>query len=418
MFRFTTAAALIALLNWGLSVPLKAQEPALTLEEAVQIALGGNDPSLLRFAERAAAQDENAVADAQLPDPKLRIAAANFPIDSFRLDQEPMTQLQVGLSQAFPRGRTLSFSREKRQAEAKVERAEYALQELRIIRDTRLAWLDLFYWMSARTKVENSRAAVHELVDVVQSIFATGRGSSQEVLRAQLELSILDDRLVEMDRRAELARADLGRFIGSDNAARTLPPMLPVLTAPPSLNVLQEQLVRHPFVLMEDARVEAQERAIDVAKEQYKPGFSVDAGYGFRDGDDRADFVSVGVSLDVPLFTAKRQDRRVAAARHERQAARLDRQARLLDMEKALERNYADWKRLADRLDLYRKAVSVQASDTTQATLNAYQNGVADFPELIRSRLAELDVELTLLRLEVDQIKAQSQLLFLEGENE
>ena len=38
----------------------------------------------------------------QLPDPKLKIGVMNLPLDSFERDQEAMTQLQLGLQQAFP----------------------------------------------------------------------------------------------------------------------------------------------------------------------------------------------------------------------------------------------------------------------------------------------------------------------------
>ncbi len=35
--------------------------------------------------------------------------AANFPTDSFNINQEPMTQLTVGVSQMFPRGDSLAL---------------------------------------------------------------------------------------------------------------------------------------------------------------------------------------------------------------------------------------------------------------------------------------------------------------------
>ena len=57
-----------------------------------------------------------------------------------------------------------------------------------------------------------------------------------------------------------------------------------------------------------------------------------------------------------------------------------------------------------------------RADETSLASLDAYRNRVADFPELIRSRLAVLDAELTLIRLQTNYLQAQSRLLFLEGE--
>jgi outer membrane protein TolC len=78
----------------------------------------------------------------------------------------------------------------------------------------------------------------------------------------------------------------------------------------------------------------------------------------------------------------------------------------------------ADWEQLKERVALYQGVVLERAKETSEATLNSYQSGVSDFPELVRARLAELDAELKLLRLKADRVKAQAQLLFLEGEND
>ncbi|MFZ5609581.1 MAG: TolC family protein [Pseudomonadota bacterium] len=423
MFRFTFFAAIaltFALADWGApsSAHAQANDKAqpLGLDEAVRQALAASDPSVARFAERSAALAERAVSDSQLPDPMARVGVMSLPTDSFSFTQEGMTQLQFGVAQAFPRGRTLSLTRDKREAERRGELAMLEARELEIVLETRSAWLELFYWRQAREKVRASRKAVSDLAEIVSAIFGTGRSTSQDVLRTELELSILDDRLVDVDRQAELARADLARYIGNLEAARPLPAILPILAAPAPREVIEAKLVQHPSVAVEDATIDARERDIDIARQQYKPGWAVEGGYGLRAATGAPDLVSLGVSLDVPLFTAKRQDRNLAAARREKQAARLDRQTRLLEMQQKLERAYADWLRQDERIDLYKKIVVARARHTSDAALAAYRSGVSDFAELIRANLAELDVELTLLRLEVDQTIAQAQLLYLEAE--
>jgi outer membrane protein TolC len=410
IFGATALAGVVAFGSPGWSAP----EP-LSLDEAVTIALAADDPTVVRFEERAAAFDEQAIADSQLSDPKLRFRFNNFPVNSFRLGQEPMTQIQLGLQQAFPRGKTLSLTRKRREAQARAERAKERLQERNIVLDTRTTWLELFYWLGARQKVADSRQAVSELLKVATAIFATGRQTSQDVQRAELELSLLDDRLVNVDRRIEMARADLSRLVGEAPARRPLTPSLPVLQMPPAKLALRDALVRHPMVAVDDAMIEARKRDIDIAGEQYKPGWAVDANYGLRSAG-RADFATLGVAIDLPFFTGKRQDRTLAAAKRNHQASRLDRDARLLELNKSLERTYADWRRLGERVTLYKKVVINRASGTTQAALGAYRSGVSDFAELIRSRLAELDADLTLLRLQVNRAQAQARLLYLNGE--
>lgn len=399
-----------------LPLGLEANAEPLGIQEAVTIAIEANDPTVTFFEEKAAALEERAVADSQLADPRLSVGLLNWPVDSFRFTQESMTRVQVGLKQAFPRGQTLSLRRQRRQAEATAERAKLDLQLREIALDTRMAWLELHYWLGARGRVKASRQAVAELVEVTTSVYATGRRVSQDVLRAELELSILDDRIVNVERRIAMARADLARLVGQPAALRVSSDAASRLPVPLPRESLRRELARHPSVGLEDAHIRVRNRDIDLARQQYKPGWTIDVGYGGR-GGGRADFASVGIAIDLPFFTGRRQDRGLAAAKRERQAARLARDARLLELNKLLERSYADWQRAGERVELYERAVTVRAVETTKAALGAYRSGVSDFAELIRSRLAELDADLTLLRLRADRGQVQAQLLYVQGED-
>ena len=329
--------ALVCAPRTGMSAEPQGDLRPLTLDEAVRAGLAADDPSILRFAERASARDEEAVADAQLPDPKLALRFQNFPVDSFRLGDTPMTQIQIALQQAFPRGRTLHYSRARREAEAAAERARMALARRQLVLAIREAWLDLYYWSHARRFVAESRQAVAELETVASGSFAAGKGSSEDVLRARFELAVLDDRLVEIDRRIARARADLARWIGPERAARPVPGDLPVLPAPSPIEGIRAALLGHPSVRVADALIEMREAEIAIARQQYKPGFTAEVGYGVR-GGGQTDFASAGVIMDLPIFTGKRQDRRLAAAKAQSSAARLDRDLLLKELNQRLDR--------------------------------------------------------------------------------
>ena len=85
----------------------------LTLLESEQLALD-SDFITREFNTRSASLSERVIADGQLPDPKIKLGIMYMPVDSFDRSQEPMTQLQVGIQQSFPRGRTLHYKRLRR----------------------------------------------------------------------------------------------------------------------------------------------------------------------------------------------------------------------------------------------------------------------------------------------------------------
>ncbi len=222
----------------------------LTLDETVKLVIARQDPTGAKHIEASNALTERAVSDSQLPDPQLRLGLANWPTESFNYEQDPMTQVQVGIQQQFPRGKTLKATRMRIAAESDVEQAAAALQMRQIVLEARSSWLELYYWNRARGSVAQSREAVRELVGVVESSFATGLQNIQDLLRAELELSLLDDRAVDVERQIETHKADLTRFIGAADASRTLAPGLPDLPRLPEAEQLQVALLDHPALRM------------------------------------------------------------------------------------------------------------------------------------------------------------------------
>ena len=255
-----------------------------------------------------------------------------------------------------------------------------------------------------------------DLLEALNASFATGTLTSQDILRTELELSLLDDRLIEIERISATTQADLGRYIGVA-ANRPLPDALPDLRDPPSFEVIEAALVNHPELVGHDAMIAVEEADVRLAEEAYKPSWALEAGYGLRSGG-RADFASVGVSVSIPLFTGRRQDRNLDAAVKERGAARLDRGAALLNLHRDLERSYADWIHLDERVELYRNATLARASETAEASITTYANRLTDFSELIRSQLAQLDAELKFFELRTAQAKSWAVLNYLTGDSQ
>ncbi|WP_031556285.1 TolC family protein [Parvularcula oceani] len=388
--------------------------PVLSMSDAVALAYNRDDPSVTRFEADALALRDLAIADAQLDDPSASVVAQNFPVDSFAFDQQPMTQLQLRLRQEFPSGRTRALAGERRSAEADASLAlgQDARRELAL--EVRLAWLDLFGALEELELVREAQAAVNELIDALAASFAQGRLSSQDVMRAELELSLLADREAALEQRADRARAALARYLGV-GATRPLPEDLPDLAPPPPPEALDAALTDHPNVEALNAEIDAEDTDVAIAKEAYKPSWALEGGYGVR-GGDRPDLATVGVSVSIPLFTGNRQDRRLSAARKERLATALTRDELLLDLKREAVSTYADWARLTQRLERYDAVILAQAEDTVEASIGAYGGGLTDFPELIRSQLAALEAEAQRLRLAVERAEARVRLIYLLGD--
>ncbi len=417
-FRFLLLIVFVSLACAASAGP----DDLLTLDEAELIALD-IDPVTKGLHAGAEGYADMAVAMGQLPDPQLKLGVMSIPVDSFDVSAEPMTQLQVGVQQMFPPGETLRFRREYSEAMAEVEQIKALDRRLKILREVRTRYLELYYRINAAKILQQNRTLFSELLTIAQRQYAAGRDNQHDVLRAQLELSLMDDRIMEMEQHRGTAIAGLARYIVYEQAVRPVPEVFPELSPVPPVDQIKNNLHAHPLIMVEDAIVAASKKKVAEMEQQYKPGWAVDVTYGNRngtgtDGMGRPDMLSAMVMIDMPLFTDKRQDRKVSAARNRSLALQFNRTDRMLELASMLDTENANWINFTERLELYQQRASLDAQSNAESTLKAYQSDIADFTTLMRAQLTELNTELDMLRLRVERAKTQVRLLYLTGASE
>ena len=391
---------------------------ALTLGEAERLALRA-DPLVESNKATARSFDEESIAEGTLPDPRLKLGAVNLPVDSFDLDQEPMTQLVVGIQQNFPRGDSLELMQQqsKWQANAALARAENVRRT--VLKDVRETYLNLYYEIAAKQIVRETRELFSKLVKITESNYAAGRVNQQDVVLADLELSRLDDRATKIQSGEEVYRAQLEQWIG-EPAWGMFESSFPKLPSLPESVDLNQVIAQHPVIVAQTANVETSRKKTELARQDYSPGWSASLDYGFRsgnnaDGSERADFASALVSLDIPIFTSNRQDRKVAASEQKTSAAMYVKDDELRKLKLMYEKDRHMWERLGERETLYKKSLLASAKNNTVVSLHAYQSGVSEFNTLMRAQITELDVRLEDLRIRVDRAAAQARMLYITG---
>jgi outer membrane protein TolC len=393
---------------------------ALDLAEAERIAVE-RDAMLRQLAAEAQGMRERAVAEGQLMDPKLRFGAVNVPVDSFSLDAEDMTMLEVGVSQEFPAGRTRELARQRMEQSAVAAEAVAADRRLVVQREVRRAWTELAYVARARQLVEGQAEWVEQMRASARARYASGEGRQLDVLQAGLDVAMLREQLLDLDRDEAMRRAQLGRWIGDDRARLANATALPARASLEPLATLEERLLRHPAQQDFERRIAAAETATDLARQRNRPSWMLDVSYGFRDGEmaggeSRADMLSAMVSFDLPLFRANRQDREVAAARAETRALHEmhdDHQREMLAM---LAEAWSVADRTAALERFYETDLLPLAEQSVQAALLAFGANRSMIDDVIAARRASLEASLKHLRLVADRAQAQYDIDYLVGE--
>ncbi len=390
----------------------------LTLQQAEQYALK-QAPEIRQLQAQQQAFSQKAIAADQLPDPKLVLGASNVPVDSFDFTQENMTQIQIGLMQQFPKGHSLSIRSQQELLRAQSSADKSKLMSLTILKTVRAEWLNLYYWQHALNIYQRQLTIFNHLLRVTKSMLANNRAQQKDVVRAQFELSSLQQKIIYARQQQAETKAMLSRWLG--NSVNKLDLAFPQWPTPPNLKTLQSKIKNHPLLQIDQKEVGVNQQGIRLAKQQYIPGFNLGVVYGIRQGKNtmteksRSDFISAKATVDLPIFTHNRQSREVKASADNYVAAEEQKNSDYLLLKSQLDDSYAAWQKLVDQTKLYKSKLVPQANMYAKSTQIAYQNKQTDFPTLARAYIQAYNTEIAALKTKVTTKQERVNLLYLEG---
>jgi len=389
LFAGRLCAAMLAML---LAVPGFAAQPhqdvvTLSLQQALALSLQQN-PSLAVARADAEAVKQGVPQAGALADPRLSIGLANLPGGSLSLDKDPMSQLQIGFSQALPFPGTRALHEEA--AQFRADAAVQSSDELRLqlLRDVKRAWWQVFYIDHAQQALESNRDLLLQLIETAQTLYSVGRGQQQDVLLAQLELARLEDEALRLKQlRIESVIGLNSQLNRPVDTAVVLPAdvghELPA-TSFSERQLQAEALAQHPALQASLARLEAARSLRQLSSKQQYPDFAVGASYGIRDGRD--DLTSIQFSMSLPLYAGRKQSR----VEDQRQAELIAAQQQLRETELKVMTNVSlalsRYQRAQDRVSLFETVILPQAEQTVEAMLAGYQVNKVVFANLIQAQ--------------------------------
>ena len=388
LFAGRLYAAVLALLLAAPGFAAQQQEAkVLSLQQAIELGLQQN-PSLAAARASAEAVAQSVPQAGALADPHLSIGLANLPGGSLSLDKDPMSQLQIGFSQALPFPGKRALHEET--AQFRADAAEQGSDELRLQlqRDVKQAWWQLFYIDHARQALESNRGLLQQLIETAQTLYSVGRGQQHDVLLAQLELARLDDEALRLKQLRIESVIALNSLLNRSLSTAVILPADVDFTLPVTLfserQLQDEALVQRPILQASQAQLEAARSQRQLSSKQQYPDFAVAATYGMRDGRD--DLTSIQFSMSLPLYAGHKQSR----GEDQRQAELIAAQQQLRETElkvmTGVSLALSRYQRAQARLELFETAILPQAQQTVEAMLAGYQVNKVVFANLIQAQ--------------------------------
>jgi len=379
-------------------------------EEVISIVLSRN-PSLAEMEEAAIAASARIEPAGALEDPTLSYALAPATIGNRSLDAGH--RIEVGQSLPWP-GK-LAAQEDAARERALAARETQALQRLNVIAAAKAAFAEWYFVHEAlRLNRENQRL-LEDLRASAEARFAAGRGLQQDVLQAEVEIALLDDRQLALEQQREAVLARLNALMNRrPHAALPPPSFLPAeaLLAPlPAL--IERASAHHPDLRRLEHQIEEKSADIRFAEKEFYPDFRIGAGYNsLWDAQDKR--WSFGVSLNIPLDRSRRRAELSAAHADRRRAEyRLsDRRAELLA---ELARIHAEVERAANSIDLFEERLLPLSENTLNVSVSEYRSGAGDFLDVVVAERNKLKIEDSLFRARADHFRARAELEFWVG---
>jgi len=411
-----TLSGYLLILCLGLFPALsQAQDTAIALRDLEQEALT-NNPEINMAVKKAEAAEERKSLASAMPDPMLGVMIQNVgALGTSTVGKEEMSMQGVVVTQEIPFPGKLST---KGRAAAKIAGRELENSReirLRVLNNVRTAYYEYYLAYRSAELLNETKELMKNFQRIAETRYATGQGMQQDVIRAQLEVSMLLDKIAEEDRKKESQAALLSSLVGR-NPLMPLgkPAEPPRRTLNKSVDEMAAMAQAHsPLLKGKQQMVEQSEAELSMSRREYLPDMVLSAGM-FTRGDYK-DVWQASLMFKVPLYFwnkttgVKAANADLHAARYEYEAEKLATLARMRELSAMV--NTAE-----HHLHLYGSGIIPQARMALQATSSNYQVGKTDFMSLLEAENTLLKYQLMEQEELVNLSKAQSMLGEIMGE--
>ncbi len=392
-----------------------SSQTALTLDEVVRTALAGN-PAVASAAHSVTAQRARIPQAGSLPDPTVSIGWEGN-IQPFSVQKgDPASYRAVTASQMLPFFGKRGLRRGIAGKEADASQWDLEGVRRRVTAEVKTAYYDYWYYDKAIRTTEQNRDLLTKLSQIAEARYRVGKGMQADVLRSQVELSMLLQKLTTLEQQRATAQARLNALMGRDPEAPLAPAADISAQSPLSYSLADlYKLAREndPEYRRAQKMVERNQLAINLAHKDYLPDLSV--GYMYQQRPALPDMHGFTFTVNIPVFYRSKQREEVRQATEEELSTVKERDNRQNELYFELKQSYLAAKASENLLKLFSQGVVPQSSLALESSMSAYQVGNVDFLTLIGNFTTVLNYETDYYRELANYQTALAQIEALTG---
>lgn len=351
----------------------------LRLADVIREALVKN-PAIQAGLHTVAAQRAKVSQAKALPDPNFGIGWMGN-IQPFSVQTgDPSSYRSVTASQQLLYPGKLKLRGQIASKEAEASQWDLEAVRRRVTADVKAAYYDYWYYNKAMETTEKNRDLLTKLVQIAEARYRVGKAAQADVLRSQVEISMLLQKLTVLEQQRATAQARLNSLMARDpDASLPAPADIPAQTR---LSYSLEEL--HKLARQNDTEyqrmqqmVERDQLAVSLAGKDYRPDLTV--AYMYEQRPALPDMHGFTFSVNVPVFYKSKQRAEVRQAQEEERSAERGRDNRQNELYFDLKQNYLAAKASDTLLKLFSQGVVPQSSLALESAMSSYRVGNTDF---------------------------------------
>jgi len=399
-----------------LVVPAAAEERHGGMEALIAEALR-NNAEVLAAQKNYEAARQRPTQQSSLPDPTLSLGYASVgnPLPGAGLGSQVLSNIGVIASQEIPFPGKLKLQGEMAAKEAEAAFQQYQAVQLEVVSRVKQAYHSLHHAYAETGLLTQNRDLLERLLNVTEARYSVGKAAQQDLFKAQTQISILETRLVKLDQELRSREAEIDSLAG--RAPRT-PVEPPEDTEAPELTATLEELFaaareNSPLLRRDQKTIERSELAVNRARKEYYPDFTLNAGY-FNMGS-MPPMYEVRADFKLPIYFWRKQRAGVNEQASGLSQARRGYEATDQSLHFKITEEYLLAQASAKLMKLYRQTVVPQGSLALESSLAAYEAGTVDFLSVLTNVGTVLEYEMNFHEEELNYMQALSRLEELTG---
>lgn len=368
------------------TTPAPPPEWRTRLKAAMERAVA-QSPDVASMEARIEGARQRALAADALPDPEIEVGIKDLPVTNPSLSRDDFTMEMVAARQNFPGLGKRATRRASAHAVAEGAEAMHAVHVIAVAADVADAFFGLAELDLRLQILEQSRERLRRAAASAVERYKVGKGAQADVLRANLESTSLEDRLLSLkaQRRAMAARFNALQNLVPEMLVAPIGPVDPTMLGRSSAEIAREAEESSPAVAAARANLRHAEEEARLAHLERRPDWTAMTYYARREKFD--DLAGASVSFNLPFTHPRRLEARRAEMEAEVSSARAELESIRNQLRRDIENAAADLERNVEQEKLYRNSILPQAEINFRAAQEAYAVGQIDFLTFERAAL-------------------------------